>query len=300
MIIPLNDALEPLATLLKQGKLIIFVGAGISCQEPSKLPTWHGFLESFINFCENLAARNPGNTDIANAFDNELIESARKEITKNPAHVATVLKSRIQDLPVTIQNQYKSWFISSFSNVDPNECHKLIARTNYPYVLTSNYDTLLEDAYVQSGLQHLAASFDESKIIAENIYERNHLIIHVHGDLFSDNVIFTSEDYTQIIKKEYPGFSFAIQSLFLTHSVLFVGYGGNDPHMEDLIEEFAYWYGNGNNNNSKNYLVTRKDNVNIITEQYKERVGTNTVTIDQYSDYGVLLEYLRKACPRHT
>jgi hypothetical protein len=305
MVTPLNDALEPLADLLRQNKLIIFVGAGIS--RKSDLPTWDGFLDKFIDFCDELKNIYPNNLEIVSIFNDTLIKSSRIEKSGNPARVATVLKSRFQELssPLreNVEKDFQRWFFNLFSHATPNNSHRLIAQTNYPYILTSNYDTLIEEAYKEFGLIPVAASFHESNKIAENIYQRNHLILHIHGsysDVLSDKIIFTSEDYTQIIKKDYPGFSFAIQSLFLTHSVLFVGYGGSDPHMEDLIEEFSYWFGFSNSQgNSQNYLVTRKANINIIMEKYKERVRTNLVTIDDHSDCDILLEYLKNACPRN-
>jgi SIR2-like domain len=306
MIIPLQEALEPLANLLREGRLIIFVGAGISLA--SDLPTWDGFLDKFIDFCNDLKNRYPNNTEIVNIFNDLLIQSSRREKSSNQARVATVLKSRFQELSeplrVNVEKDFQRWFFNLFNSAIPNEAHELIAQTNYPYILTSNYDTLIEEAYKKLGLIPLAASFHESRIIAESIYQRSNLILHIHGsytDVLSNKIIFTSEDYTQIIKKDYPGFSFAIQSLFLTHSVLFVGYGGKDPHMEDLIEEFSYWFGFHNGQeSSQNYLVTKNANVNIIMEKYKERVRTNLVTIDDYPDCDILLRYLKNACPRNT
>jgi hypothetical protein len=304
MIIPLEDALEPLANLLKEGRLIIFVGAGISVG--SGLPTWEGFLDQFIDFCGELRNKYPRDTEIATIFNDILIQGLRKEKSNNPADVATVLKSEFQNLPELqkeVEKDFQRWFFNLFSRAVPNHLHELIARTNYPYILTSNYDTLIEDAYKNLRLLPLAASFHESKRIADNIYQRNQFVLHIHGscdDVFSDKIIFTSEDYTRIIKKDYPAFSFAIQSLFLTHSVLFVGYGGSDPHIEDLIKEFSMWFGSNNGQgSSQNYLVVRKSKANIITEKYKERVRTNLVTIDDYSGYDTLLEYLKNACPQN-
>lgn len=303
MIIPLDTAKDKLAELLKINKLIIFVGAGISVV--SGLPTWDGFLEKFIVFCENIPKEYPRVAKLQEVFNPSLIQSSHSERLQNPVHVATVMKSEIKKLPESIrkdiEDDFKRWFYDLFNDAEPNNNHKLIVETKFPYILTSNYDLLIEDASKESKIGLPSASFYEKERIAESIYQNHPLIIHVHGkftDVIFDKIIFTSEDYAQIIKKAYPGFSFALQSLFLNHSALFVGYGASDPHLEDLIQEFSYWFDfNSDRNISRNYLVTKTERANIIVEKYKDKLRTDLITIDDYSCYDDLLNHLKVSCP---
>jgi NAD-dependent SIR2 family protein deacetylase len=299
-----SEEREELARLAKQGRLIIFVGSGISVD--SKLPTWEGFLDAFIDFCKGLASQYRG-YNVQRVFEAELFEDAQMEKIKNPTHVATVLKTKIEELPqnirTNVENDFRKWFYGLFVNAAANEKHRLITQTNYPYILTSNYDLLLEDAAKELGSPYSSLSFYQKDLIAEALYLRTPAIIHVHGtcaDVVLDRIILTSEDYVRIIKKGVPGFSFAIQSLFLNYSTLFVGYGASDPHLEDLIEEFGYFFDFPQSSNiSKNYLVVLKKRAGRILNDYKRRMRTELIAIDEFKDYEALLAYLRDAAPRN-
>lgn len=302
----LAEAKTVLKPLLQQGRLIIFVGSGISKGKGTELPDWEGFLDKFIEFCKGLSVQYRSNV-ISEVFQRDLFEDAHIHKKKNPVHVATVLKNKLDQLPqnlrTNVENDFKRWFFGLFANAKPNRNHELIVNTNYPYILTSNYDLLLEDAAKSLGSPYASLSFYQKEMIAEAIYQRTPAIIHVHGqcgDVVLDKIVLTSQDYVQIIKKGVPGFSFAIQSLFLTHSTLFVGYGASDPHLEDLIEEFAYYFGFTDSTSiSKNYLVVAKKRSGKILNDYKRRMRTELIVIDDdFHEYEELLSYLESVAPR--
>jgi NAD-dependent SIR2 family protein deacetylase len=301
----LEQAKEELKPLLVEGRLIIFVGSGISVD--SGLPTWEEFLDHFIEFCKKLS-RQYRSYDIERIFQQELLTDATTEKMKKPVHVATVLKAKMKELPQhlisNVENDFKIWFFGLFAKALPNRKHELIVSTQYPHILTSNYDVLLEEAAKQLGSPYSSLSFYDKQMIAEALYLRVPAIVHVHGklgDVVLDKIILTSEDYIRVMKKGEPGFSFAIQSLFLTHSTLFVGYGASDPHLEDLIEEFAYYFNFTNSPNmSKNYLVVTKQRAGRILNDYKKRMRTELIIIDDFSEYEDLLAYLKNLKPRQT
>ncbi|WP_339067195.1 SIR2 family protein [Teredinibacter turnerae] len=90
-----------------------------------------------------------------------------------------------------------------------------------------------------------------------------------------------------------------MQSLFLRYSTLFVGYGASDPHLEDLLEEFAYFFDFSESKNmSKNYLVVLRDKNQAVLEAYKKKMRTELVVIDKFDDYEKLLKDINIAAPR--
>jgi hypothetical protein len=222
--------------------------------------------------------------------------------------VATVLKHRLSDLPLNIktnvENDFKKWFFRLFANADPNQQHRDIALTNYPFILTSNYDTLLEDAAKEIGSPYSSLSFSEAPLIAEAIYTNTPAIIHVHGkcsDILLEKIILTSDDYARIIKKQHQGFSFSLQSMFLRYSTLFVGYGASDPHLEDLIEEFALYFDYTKSDNmSRNYLVLPEGKTGTIMDQYKSRLRTEIISVPDFQTSNGLIKELSIAAPRQT
>lgn len=292
--ISIDDAIDDLRKLKRDGKLIIFVGSGMSVPKPTDLPTWDGFLKSFIEFCRDMAKKH----DIE--ITDDLLIDAEKASSKYPIEVASVLRNKLLQVPKRIKedinDEFKTWFILFFGNRKPNQYHEKIIRTEVPYILTSNYDILLEKAAQSNKKTFTSVSFHKSADLAEIIYTEQPAIIHLHGkytDILMDKIILTQEDYFRIIKKEYPGFTFAMHTILMRYSTLFLGYGASDPHLEDLIEEMStYFHYQKDYNLPRNYLVLKKNKVNLIKDEYKRKIGTEIIAINSYKEYDSLLDQL--------
>ena len=228
-----------------------------------------------------------------------------------PERVASVLKDWIVEVNNStnenLQKYFTSWMFSKFSSGEPNENHKLIVGTNYNFILTSNYDNLLEKAARIGKFEEInrntysykdKSTYDK---LASRIYSDSPTLIHVHGDLHGialDEFVFTSEDYVKIVRN-YPGFRMMLQSLFLKYSVLFVGYGGSDPHLESFMEEIAYFM-----NWSmlpelpRYYMVLKRKKAGAILNKYKSKLRTTIIEIDEYKEMTSLLRRLKLAAPR--
>jgi len=130
------------------------------------LPTWDGFLERYIEFCKGLSHQYRGYA-IDKIMEQDLLDDASAERQRNPVRVATVLKSKLMDLPqnirTNVENDFKRWFFGLFAAAKPNKKHELLTSTEYPYILTSNYDLLLEDAAKAIGSPYSSLSFFQSK-----------------------------------------------------------------------------------------------------------------------------------------
>ncbi len=299
------DGIKELEPLIKQGKLIIFVGSGVSIPPPANLPTWDELIQRFIRFCEDIQSLLP--TPIS--FNN-LLDDARANSTKYPVRVATVLRDQLREIEKNgsgaISKKFQADFQKLFYSGKPNVLHKLIVSTNYPYILTTNYDTLLEEAAKEEGhlkLWNSVFNYQEAQKVASAIYEERASIIHLHGsayDIALNEFVFTVEDYKKI-KKKHPGFTVAIQSLFLRHCVLFVGYGGSDPHWEDFIDDLSdsFDWPAYPNYQLRHFLFLRKDKTGEVLEKYKKKVNTEIIGCDDYStDTEKLLSELKKLATR--
>lgn len=82
--------------------------------------------------------------------------------------------------------------------------------------------------------------------------------------------------------------------------MLFVGYGGSDPHLEDLTEELCYFFDfTAGKGMARNYLVVNKGSYGPILEHYKERMRTELIVVDDnFRKSAKLLKGLRDAAPR--
>jgi hypothetical protein len=300
-VLDLTGGLAQLLPIVKKKKLIIFVGSGISV--PSGLPQWDELLDRFIAFCDSIRI-----TLSVPELTQELIDASRADKARYPIRVASVLKGKLNQIEknriANFDKMFRKWFLSIFTSKPFNPNHKLIVTTDYPFILTSNYDNLLEEAAEASGHIELSANsftFKDADKVGGAIYENVPSIVHIHGDISDialDDFVFTSEDYMRI-KKKYPGFTMGIQSLFMHYSILFVGYGGSDPHLEDFIEELCYYFEwSPSPTLPRFFLLLKEDKVNDVLWNYKHKLRTDLIVLDDYSKTTTLLEEIQKAVPR--
>jgi len=298
----LDKGAKELTSHLRKKKLVIFVGSGVSIA--AGLPSWDGPLLKFLDFCEKLQEK----LDPKYKFS-KLIEDARKESNRRyPTRIASALKHQLIEIQnshaINVSDLFQDWMDDMFSVETPHSNHRLIVRTNFPFILTSNYDRLLEKAADDENFFELkmrSFTFKQPEKVAMAVYGRDPAIIHIHGnkrDLALDDFVFTAEDYVRI-RNMYPGFTMALQSIFMNFSVLFLGYGGSDPHLEDFIEQMCFGMNWVKSESLPSYfLVLRKDKVDQVLTKYKDRLRTRLIVLDNYDQTALLLRRLQKACPR--
>jgi hypothetical protein len=308
MRLSLDEAVETLCPVMQKSRLVIFAGAGVSNDPPSNLPLWPGLIDRFIEFCETIYAFVVEGEE-KRRFRQVLDDAKNHE---DQIRVASALKNMLMSpnlqsdhlLPINLPSTFKDWMLREFSGREPNLNHQLIVTANYPFIVTTNYDDLLERSAGENGLQRLQFSSYAPKDvnqIAQAVYQKTPSIIHLHGKTSATDladIVLTSEDYARI-KRRRPGLRLAVQSLFLHYSVLMVGYGGKDPHLEDLLEEIAEFFEWPDSTpTARIFLVAKADEVDSILERHREQRNTDLIALDDYRQTAQLLKRLQDCAPR--
>lgn len=296
----MTDALPVLKKLLVQGKLSLFAGSGISV--PSGLPAWDGFIDKYIEICDILNKSLPVSMQFTS-----IVNDSKSHKAKNLIETITALKDKVKECK---QNGVNTDFCDDklnelFYAAKPNTYHRSIIKTNYRHIITTNYDSLLEKAAEELGYYELLTrsfSYTEQQNLSIAIYSGNTAIIHAHGkitDIKLDQFVLTKDDYLSIMKHN-PGFRLIINSIFLTSSVLFVGYGGSDPHFEDIISDLNMTLNWGNEavDLPRCYILLKKDKVTPIIEFLNDKHRVDIITFDDYPQMESFIEELSNSCPR--
>lgn len=305
MSISVADAKKELSQLLEKGKLCIFAGSGVSVPAPSSLPTWDEFVSKYIEICRHLNQLAEGDLKFDHIVDDADSYKSRDVIT-----TLSALKDRVSNcrkngtMSTTL---YDIEIQELFAIREYNKLHEAIIDTNYKYILTTNYDTLLEKAamaHARMDLLKRVYSYKDLSMISEAIYLDEPAIIHMHGvatEIALEEFILTKDDYKRIRDKNI-GFRTLINALFMNHSMLMVGYGSSDPHLEDVIDDINMSLGWLDNSVSLKlpiyYLIVKKDKLSPIFDHIKNRNRTKVITVNDYSEVLDLLEYLKKEHPR--
>lgn len=294
------EALPIIKKVLSKKRLSIFAGSGISVD--SGLPAWDGFIDKYIEICEKL-----NNSIDPSLRFTDIIIDAKTSKSKNLISAITALKGKVKEIKRRGVNTdfCEDELNSLFYAAQPCEYHKYIVSTNYRHIITTNYDSLLEKAADNEGYVGLLTrsySYNDQQNLSIAIYSGKTSIIHAHGkisDIKLDQFVLTEDDYRSIMKHNL-GFRTIINSIFLTNSVLFAGYGGSDPHFEDIISDLntiLNWNNEGDDL-PRCYIMLRKDKVTPIRAFLNDKHRIDIITFDEYSQMKDFLKELADSYPR--
>jgi hypothetical protein len=121
---------------------------------------------------------------------------------------------------------------------DVPDTHRHIVRTPFSCLVTTNFDSLLEDAYGRWDPRGRPKTPTGAELAQQGtlLFDGTFFILKAHGDLDDESsIIFTSEDYRRVIHSN-PAFQSMLTGILLRHAVLFVGYSLSDPNFRLLLD----------------------------------------------------------------
>lgn len=204
--------LRQIAQEIAFGSVVLFAGAGLSCNAltrdggSSRMPRWRDLAERLR---ERLDQDLQGSTDplkIADYFETKLrratlIEAVREAI-RDEEHV-------------------------------PGEVHRTITKLDFEEIITTNYDTLLERAFREQ--------FIEPQVVVKGqdlvSKRRPPRIIKMHGclELNRSGLVVTGSDFLSYAET-HPWVQVFVTQMFVQSTVLFLGFGLNDPAFQAINE----------------------------------------------------------------
>jgi len=233
----------------QNNKLVIFVGAGVSAN--SGIPTWGELIKEM--------AKDLGEFDVEHSPDLYLKipqyfynERGEKEYFE-----------KLND--VFVSKKYK-----------PNPIHEEIYKLAPTHIITTNYDTLLEEAAIQYGYFYHTVRSDLD-LPYDNL---NKTIIKMHGDFINRNIVLKEDDYLNY-SSNFTLIESYLKSLIATNTVLFIGYSINDPNF-NLI--FQWVKSILKNHFQPAYLIESSKSYSRMEHSYYKNRGINIIYYDEIKD----------------
>ena len=180
--------------------------------------------------------------------------------------------------------------------------HHLIAQLPLTEVWTTNYDDLLERACPKA----IVRSRDGD--LSHDPHPDRRIIYKMHGELkivgagrrFLPGIVITREDY-ETYSSRYPRLWAQLVATFATKSMLFIGFGFNDPNLSHLFAlartRFRKHYRN-------HFTVLRRPTASndLLLHKYRmmdlEAVGIHTIEVSSFSEITTILQQLLvRSCP---
>ena len=192
------------ATALDQGDAALFVGAGMS--RPAGFIDWRELLRGLAE-------------DLGLDIDRESDLIAVAQYHVNTAGSRARLDQAIMD--------------EFTKDALPSNAHKIVARLPIKTIWTTNYDTLIEDAFRAAG-KRLDVK-DVAQSIAITMPRRDGVLYKMHGDIRDPgNAVLTKEDYETYSHTRQP-FATVLEADLLTKTFLFLGFSFTDPNLDYVL-----------------------------------------------------------------
>ncbi|NIS53639.1 MAG: hypothetical protein GWN67_22545 [Phycisphaerae bacterium] len=188
-------------------KVILFVGSGMSCN--ANLPAWKELIERITNQLLNL-----NNEDLL--FFNTLDSAQKVEYIYD------------QSNKISVTDFISDQFLRSASSSD---AHKLLVTLPVRYIITTNWDNLIEDYFYSELKSNLNVIWKDEQL-PSRVYKNT--LIKIHGTISEPNSIIFSENeylnflYSDSLLKQY------VSILIATSTLLFIGYSYSDINFKVL------------------------------------------------------------------
>ena len=216
-----KDIPTELLDAYRDRKCGVFVGAGLSMG--AGLPDWGGVLRSLIDKAQ-----------ADNSIPEEKAADCRR-LAEDPNKFLMLA----QEMKEVLGVEFKTVIEDIFGNADlkPTPAHDLlISLMQNRFIITTNYDMLIEQAFAANGEFRQGYKYYEAHALQRDLYKRAFFLLKAHGDAKTapEHIILTDKDYRRVLYKE-PGYQSALQSIFTMYSVIFLGSSLQDPELRLLL-----------------------------------------------------------------
>ncbi len=208
-------------------KLIVFVGAGVSCNV-SNMPSWSALIQKMAESikyskCDNCRKKDNHCHETCKFIDtfspDEFLKIPQYVYNKNKKQYQQIVKDNIQHDP-TINAPLSNAIIDLVP----------------AHIITTNYDKLLENCKSMQKDNYEVIIHDKDLLSAE----KNKYIIKMHGDIdHPETIVLKEADYLEYTQKHVLIEMF-IKSLLADHTILFLGYSLNDYNVKLIISWINY------------------------------------------------------------
>lgn len=207
-------------------RCIVFIGAGASagCVRKNsqgvteRPPSWQALLNGLLT---KAAKATIADKTIAQELMNSgrFLEAA--EVLKPGLHTA----------------DFSAFIGQTFKDYQNTELHQYLNELDPKVLVTTNFDKVYEQFCLrgEGSSGYVVHRYYDDGLVAR-LRSPQRLIIKVHGcmDTPEKTVLTKSEFFSA--RQQNPGFFKILESLFLTHTLLFIGYSLTDPDIQLLLE----------------------------------------------------------------
>lgn len=272
---------------------VLFIGTGISLRYLENSFTWDGLLKHISfqlmdsdEYYYDVKSKYEVNGEydyskIASEIERDFNEIVTKDRNGKFKKINDIFYEKMRTgINISRFKLYVSEILRdySFKGVKESEIAEFTkVRKNIGSVITTNYDTFIEDVFEFKTLIG-------NEILLSNPYGS---IYKIHGSVNEPNkIIITDEDYT-VFNERYELIRAQLLSLFIHHPIIFLGYSIGDKNIKDILRTI-FTYVNPNTDEAeeirKNFLLVEYEEGSMntdVTDHDIDMKGFSTIRINK-------------------
>jgi hypothetical protein len=256
----------------------ILVGAGAS--KGAGLPLWGDLLGQLVATAESDALIDKSRADMYQG----LLARPDKFLM-----VAAAIKSELGPI---FDETVERIFVKS--GAKPTDLHlALVGLDKLPFILTINYDSLIEDAFQESGKKISSNSFVDAGDVHRRLSKREFFLLKAHGDAnrVGNGIVLTEVDYRALLYGN-PGYRSILSVMFTMFSIVFVGASMADPEINLLLGYIADAF--TSTSGPVHYaLLADEDITDAERERWMRDFKVHIIKISKADNYKELTEFVQ-------
>lgn len=245
---------------IKSKDCIFFIGSGVSIW--SNLPGWYQLINDMLEFLCDKGLSSEEVSEIKSVLSQgDLLSAANLCLSC----------MRNEDFQVFVDNEFRKDF-------KIHEIHKIIVDLGIDSFITTNYDKLIETAYLKHSEINLHLinnnqPSEHAKIVKAG---SSHFIFKPHGDIDnSETIILSTRDYRKI-KYELQSVITTMEHLMISRPIVYLGFGLKDPDFLMIKDRISATYKGG----EREHFAILPDVGKLYKNYLREEYGINVIPYD--------------------
>lgn len=267
----LLEAINIIREKSESGKLIIFVGSGVSCNVKGA-PSWNDLVVAMANevryskcdMCKQKVDKCEESCKLKYSYSND-------EYLKIPQYLYNQDKEKYYRI---ISEQFKN-----IKDAHKAPLSSAIFDLNPVHIITTNYDNLLESSSNELCSQYNVI-IEDKDLLASN---SNKYIIKMHGDINDKSTIVLKEqDYLEFSQRRVL-IELFVKALLTNHTILFLGYSLNDYNIKLIISWLNFMRQQNDALKDKNigYIALDEESISDMQQTYFEKNYISVLNLRQ-------------------
>ena len=264
-----RESINEIRKARDEDRLVIFVGSGVSAN--SEVPTWGKLIEEIA---KKIKYDKCGECK-KDCFDKKNCKDRynfnQDEYLRIPEYFYKSCKNK-----AAYYKFIKKVLLPEGSSFKPNAIDDIIFDILPDHIITTNYDSLLEDSESVNAGMYTVISDDKELI---NNAGKNY-IIKMHGTFENpESMILKESDYIEY-DHTHPLISTFIKGILVNHSFLFIGYSLNDYNLKLIMGWINYYrkqyeQNNGQSKTVRHFVV----NTEKVSDYEMVRLSDNNIEV---------------------